>query len=246
MIGEGKSNGPGIFITFEGGEGAGKTTHITFLARALEQLGCQVLCLREPGGTAIGESLRRVVLDPASAEMADPTELLIYEAARAQLVRQVIIPALAADKVVLCDRFTDSTIAYQAVGRGLSRAFVQQANHFACQGVHPCRTILLTAGSTPQEGLERAARIGAADRLEQAGADFHSAVNRAFLEIAEQNPERVRVVSSTGARSQTARAVFREVADIFEWGDVDQVFPAGFFEVIDSLDADGSVFAGAE
>ena len=150
MIGEGKSNGPGIFITFEGGEGAGKTTHITFLARALEQLGCQVLCLREPGGTAIGESLRRVVLDPASAEMADPTELLIYEAARAQLVRQVIIPALAADKVVLCDRFTDSTIAYQAVGRGLSRAFVQQANNYAGDSSVPDHH--QTAGSTPQEG----------------------------------------------------------------------------------------------
>lgn len=238
MIGEGNSNGPGIFITFEGGEGSGKTTHVNFLAGALRQLGCDVVVLREPGGTPIGESLRKVVLAAGNSEMAPETELLIYEAARAQLVREAIIPALAADKVVLCDRFYDSSIAYQACGRGLSRAFVQQANNFACQGIHPCRTILLTTDAPAEEGLERATHHGGADRLEQAGVEFHTAVNRAFQQIAEENPERVRVVSSAGPKHDTARAIFKEVADIFEWGDVDEVFPQGFFEVIDRINTD--------
>lgn len=236
MIGEGKSAGPGIFITFEGGEGAGKTTHINFLSRALIQLGYDVLEVREPGGTPVGEALRNLVLDADNASLADRTELFIYEAARAQLVKEVIIPALKADRVVLCDRFYDSTLAYQAAGRGLSRAFVQQANNFACQGVHPCRTILLTTCAAAEEGLERATHHGFADRLEQAGSNFHEDVNRAFIEIAEENPERVRVVSSAGPKPETARAIFKELADIFEWGDVDEVFSQEFFEVINEFD----------
>ena len=119
------STGPGIFITFEGGDGAGKTTHITFLSSCLREMGYEVLCLREPGGTEIGESLRQIVLDPENSDMSDQTELLIYEAARAQIVKEVIIPALARGAVVLLDRFYDSTIAYQAYGRGLP-LFVRQ------------------------------------------------------------------------------------------------------------------------
>lgn len=234
-IGEGKGTGPGIFITFEGGEGAGKTTHLNFLAKSLRALGCDVVCLREPGGTSIGEDLRRVVLDENNSAMSDETELLIYEAARAQLVREVIIPALRQDKVVLCDRFYDSTIAYQAYGRGLPIQFVKAANNFACLGVHPARTILLTTGEeegSVLEGLQRATKHGEADRLEQAGLVFHANVNRGFREMAAANPERIRVVSSQQAKPETARAIFREIADIFEWGDVDTYFPAGFFESI--------------
>lgn len=131
------AHAPGIFITFEGGEGAGKSTHIRFLAEALEEHGREVLCLREPGGTAVGEQLRSIVLDPENAALSDEAELLIYEAARAQIVSEVIAPALARGAVVLCDRFYDSTIAYQVFGRGLDRSFVEAANEFACQGVHP-------------------------------------------------------------------------------------------------------------
>ena len=116
--------GPGIFITFEGGDGAGKTTHITFLAECLRKMGHEVLCLREPGGTAIGEALRSIVLDPENSAMSDQAELLIYEAARAQIVKETIIPALARGAVVLLDRFYDSTVAYQAYGRGLPVSFV--------------------------------------------------------------------------------------------------------------------------
>ncbi|MDO4399894.1 MAG: dTMP kinase [Coriobacteriia bacterium] len=234
-IGEGKGAGPGIFITFEGGDGAGKTTHLNFLAKALRATGCDVICLREPGGTPIGEDLRAVVLDENNSNMSDETELLIYEAARAQLVREVIIPALQQDKVVLCDRFYDSTIAYQSYGRGLSLEAVKAANNFACQGVHPCRTILLTTGDEQDsalEGLQRATKHGEADRLEQAGIAFHQNVNRAFREIAAANPERIRVVHTDVPKPDAARAIFSEVADIFEWGDVDERFGAGFFDTI--------------
>lgn len=227
-----KTVGPGIFITFEGGEGAGKTTHITFLATCLRAMGHEVICLREPGGTPIGESLRAIVLDPANSNLCDQAELLIYEAARAQIVRETIIPALARGAVVLLDRFYDSTVAYQAAGRGLPESFVRQANSFACQGVHPRRTILLTTESTAEEGLERATHHGTADRLEQAGADFHARVNSAFMRIAADNPARIRVVSSAGAKDATARAIFTELADVFGWGPDSNVWDPDFFAPI--------------
>lgn len=224
--------GPGIFITFEGGDGAGKTTHITFLAECLRKMGREVLCLREPGGTAIGEALRSIVLDPENSAMSDQAELLIYEAARAQIVKETIIPALARGAVVLLDRFYDSTVAYQAYGRGLPVSFVHQANVFACQGVHPCRTILLTTEASAEEGLLRATHHGDADRLEQAGADFHARVNSAFMRIAAENPQRIRVVSSAGAKDETARAIFKELADVFGWDGNSLVWAPGFFEPI--------------
>ena len=229
MAQSGQGTGPGIFITFEGGEGAGKTTHITVLASYLRSLGREVLCLREPGGTAIGEQLRSLVLDPANSEMSYETELLLYEAARAQIVQEVIVPALGRGAVVLLDRFYDSTVAYQACGRGLSEAFVRQANVFACQGVHPCRTILLTAQASAEVGLERATHHGPADRLELAGGEFHERVNSAFLRMAAENPARIRVVSSATEKEVTARAVFTELADIFGWGPESEVWKPGFF-----------------
>ena len=207
--GEGKGARPGVFITFEGGEGAGKTTHLNFLSESLRKLGYDVVCLREPGGTSIGEALRKVVLDGRNTEMSSETELLIYEAARAQLVCEVIIPALERGKVVICDRFFDSTVAYQAYGRGLPLDFVETANEFACKGVHPHRTILLTTGDEDDAvlaGLQRATKHGNADRI--------------------------RVVPSNGPKPDTARAIFRELADVFGWGDVDERFPQEFFDAI--------------
>lgn len=205
---------PGIFITFEGGEGAGKSTHIGILGEALSAHGYEVVLLREPGGTSIGESLRALVLNPDNDELCDECELLVYEAARAQLVAQVIKPALARGAVVLCDRFTDSTIAYQAFGRGLSLSCVRRANEFACQGVHPDRTILLVPPSVAT-GLDRATSACGADRLEGAGCDFHSRVNRAFLGLALDDPDRIRVVHTAETKSETASSVFRALSDIF-------------------------------
>ena len=227
----------GIFITFEGGDGVGKSTHIRFLANALESQGFEVLCLREPGGTAIGESLRSIVLDPAHEAMAPEAELLIYEAARAQIVAEVIRPALDRGAVVLCDRFFDSTVAYQAFGRGLDRAFVDAANGFATGGLTPDRTILLTLGEASQgadAGLGRAAGRADADRLELAGHDFHTRVATGFLALAEEYPERVRVVDSSGDRSLTSAMIFHELSDLFAWMRDASVCSEEFFAVLDS------------
>ena len=204
----------GVFITFEGGDGAGKSTHMQFLVDQLTAQGFEVLKLREPGGTAVGEQLREIVLDPANSEIADECELFVYEAARAQLVSQVIKPALSRGAVVVCDRFTDSTIAYQAFGRGLDRESVEAANEFACQGVHPQRTVFMTTGDVAI-GLARAKEDHAADRLELAGIDFHERVARGYAELAASDAERFRVVVTSEKRSDTARAVFRQVADLF-------------------------------
>lgn len=204
----------GVFVTFEGGEGAGKTTHISILAEVLESLGREVVRLREPGGTSIGESLRSIVLDPSNKAMCDECELLIYEAARAQIVHEVIAPALDRGTVVLCDRFYDSTVAYQGGGRGMDALFIERANTFACQGVRPDRTILLVPPSV-EDGLGRAVQFGQADRLESEGACFHERVREAFAMLSRNDPQRVRTVKSASAISDTARSVFCELRDLF-------------------------------
>ena len=207
---------PGVFITFEGGDGAGKSTHIRLLEEALTQHGHEVVRVREPGGTAIGEALRALVLDPAYGEMTPEAELLIYEAARAQIVAEVIAPALARGAVVLCDRFYDSTVAYQAFARGLDRGFVNAANAFAVSGTVPDRTLLLVCENV-EEGLERATELAEPDRLEQEGVAFHEKVCAGFAALAAEEPDRVRVVDSQGDMSDTARAIAAELADLFPW-----------------------------
>lgn len=229
----------GLFITFEGGEGAGKSTHIRFLADCLESRGYEVVRLREPGGTSIGEDLRAVVLNANNERMADECELLVYEAARAQIVAEVIRPALERGAVVLCDRFADSTVAYQAYGRGLDLEFVKQVNRFATQGVWPDRTIVMVCESAA-EGLERATRRFGADRLELAGLDFHERVNQAFLDLAREDSERMRVVDSRERKSDTAKAIFAELADLFPWME-DAAANEAFFASLNSA----SVFEAA-
>ena len=209
-----EGNSPrGVFVTFEGGDGVGKSTHIRYVANELRLAGREVVCLREPGGTGIGKSLRAMVLDPDNGEISSEAELLMYEAARAQLVCEVIRPALERGAVVLCDRFSDSTIAYQAYGRGLPLDFVRRANAFATGGIVPDRTILLVLGNT-RKSLARATGAGAGDRMEQAGEVFHSRVNRAFLKLAKRDPKRIRIVRSSSSRKATAAAVAAELADI--------------------------------
>lgn len=219
----------GVFITFEGGDGAGKSTHLFFVAEALRSRGEQVVCLREPGGTIIGEQLRNTVLDPGNYIMSSECELLIYEAARAQLVTQVIKPALEAGSIVLCDRFADSTVAYQSFGRGIDRAFIDRANRFACQSVWPDRTILMLTGGDAELGLQRATHDKHADRVEMAGVDFHERVNGGYLRIAAEDPERVRMVISDEGKAATARKVFAELSDLFPWMGDQTVCTDGFF-----------------
>ncbi len=238
--------GTGVFITFEGGDGAGKTTHINFLARGLRSQGREVVCLREPGGTRVGEALRAVVLDPENGEICDETELLIYEAARAQIVTEIIAPALERGAVVLCDRFYDSTTAYQAYGRGLSEGFVRRANDFACKGIHPDRTLLMVCDAPAQVGLERATHHGTADRMEQAGLDFHMRVNAGFSAIAAQNAQRIRTVVNAELKCDTAKRVFAAIADLVGWDPANLPFSDEFFAQADIKKHDAKVVVDQE
>lgn len=189
----------GWFITFEGPEGAGKSSQIQFLGEALAASGHEVVLTREPGGTPLAEAIRNVVKGHQGAETVHPaTELLLMEAARSQHVSQVISPALAAGKIVLCDRFFDSTTAYQGGGRGLDMEVVKHLNIFAAQGVIPDLTLLLDLA--PERGFERTGRRletrGEYDRFELEKLDFHRRVRQAFLSLAAQEPERVKVIDA--------------------------------------------------
>jgi dTMP kinase len=178
----------------------------------LEAAGVEVLHLREPGGTRIGEAIRSLLLDPANAEMDTNAELLLYEAARAQLVSQIIKPALERGATVLCDRFTDSTLAYQGIARELGMERVEHANNLGSKGLIPHRTILLSHDA--KEALERATEEGA-DRLEAEGLAFHTRVLKGFELLAERDPKRIRIVKSCPEKQDTARAIFEQVKDLF-------------------------------
>jgi dTMP kinase len=202
----------GVFVTFEGGEGVGKSTQILLLALRLEAAGIEVLRLREPGGTHIGEAIRSILLDPANSELDNTSELLLYEATRAQLVSEVIEPALARGATVLCDRFTDSTLAYQGAARGLGFELVERANRLGSKGLVPHRTIVLVRDL--EEALRHATEEGA-DRLEAEGLAFHRRVGQCFLSLAERDPQRIRLVQGLESKQGTAEAIFAEVADLF-------------------------------
>ena len=190
-----------LFITFEGPEGAGKSTQIKLLQEYLEALDFQVAVTREPGGTPLAEQFRAVVKHHKSEEPLYPaTELLLFEAARAQHVNYVIKPALAAGKIVLCDRFADSTEAYQGAGRSLDMEFLRRLNEFAFDNCRPDLTLVFDLA--PEVGLARAAARVAHiadfnDRLEEEKIDFHQRVRAGFLAIAKREPQRVKVLDAT-------------------------------------------------
>lgn len=196
--------GRGMFITFEGGEGCGKSTQLRLLATRLQSAGFAVRALREPGGTEAGEAIRAILLHPDHAGLDARAELLLYEAARAQLVAEVIEPALSAGEVVLCDRFFDSTTAYQGYGRGLELDQIDTLNAAATGGINPDLTILLDID--PVTGLERATRHGA-DRLESEDISFHQRVREGFLAIAASHRDRVRVIDASGTVDEVAEQV---------------------------------------
>jgi dTMP kinase len=184
----------GLFITFEGIEGCGKTTQIGLLADHLRDAGRSVVLTREPGGTPIAEAIRAILLDPAHDALSPTTELLLYAAARAQHVHQVIEPAVAAGSVVLCDRFADSTEAYQGGGRALSHKAIDILRDIATGGTVPDCTILLDLPAA--EGLARTRNRGTLDRIEGEPIAFHERVRDSFLAIAAREPERVIVIDA--------------------------------------------------
>jgi len=190
----------GLFITLEGPEGAGKSTNREYLAERLREQGIDVLLTREPGGTPLAERIRELLLDPSDEPMAADTELLLVFAARAQHLQQVIRPALARGCVVLCDRFTDATYAYQGGGRGLSVERIAQLELFVQGELRPDLTLIF---DLPVEiGLARAAARGRLDRFEQEGRGFFEAVREAYLQRAAQAPQRYRVLDAGQSLAQ--------------------------------------------
>ena len=193
-----------MFITLEGGEGVGKTTQQALLALQLRQAGYPCLCTREPGGTALGRALREILLhgDP----LTPLAELFLYAADRAEHVQKCILPALAAGQVVVCDRFTDSTLAYQGYGRGLDLEKIRQLNHLATGGLQPHLTLWLDL--PPEVGL---ARAKARDRLEQERLEFHRRVYQGFQALAAAEPQRIVRVDAQGSPAEVAARLWSVV-----------------------------------
>ncbi len=202
----------GLFITMEGSDGSGKTTQMDRLeAEIRRRTQREVLRSREPGGTVIGERIRELLLDPAYTGMDDRTEALLYAASRAQHVRQVIEPALQRDAIVLCDRFVDSSLIYQGIGRELGVEAVEGINAWATRGLVPDVTFVLYLEY--EEGLRRkqAQTHGHLDRLEQAAEDFHRRVNEGYRMLAERYPERVRLIDASRSVSEIQKDILRQL-----------------------------------
>lgn len=195
-----------MLITFEGGEGSGKSTQVRALAALLEETGHHPVITREPGGTDAGTRIREVLLDPA-LELRGMTELLLFNAARHELVESVVRPALQRREIVIIDRYADSTRAYQGAGRGLARTITEQIITAATGGLEPDLTFLLDLD--PREGLRRAAARGTLDRLERADLAFHDALRAEFLNLARAHP-RIQVVDA----ARDAQDVHADIARI--------------------------------
>ena len=200
----------GKFITFEGIEGCGKTTQIKLLNEYLQGKGFKTILTREPGGTTIGDKIRQILLDPANKKMHPLTELLLYGASRAQHVEELIRPALSEGKIVLCDRYSDSTTAYQGAARRVDKKILASLDAIATNGLTPDITIVTDI--EPMAGLSRVAGRGAPDRFEQETLAFHERVRQGYLTLAKGNPKRVKIVDG----SKEIEEVHGEIIKVIE------------------------------
>lgn len=199
----------GLFITFEGGDGAGKSTHITRLMTTLTQQGYDVVSTREPGGCLLSERIREMLLDAKNSGMSAATETLLYAAARAQLVQEIIAPALASGKIVLCDRYVDSSLAYQGIARGLGVDVVMAANQLAVANAMPDLTIYLRI--SPEESQYRRAKRVVKDRLELEGDSFQDKVREAFDALSLRFEKRFVVVDAGQDKDTVAKIIASHV-----------------------------------
>jgi dTMP kinase len=201
---------PGLFITFEGGEASGKSTQVKRLERRLELSGRKVLTVHEPGYTQIGSAIRQLLLHANEGSfMRAETELLLFAASRAQLVGEVIRPALEKGSVVVSDRFYDSTTVYQGIGRGLDMTFIKSLNEFAVRACHPDRTFLLDleVDDSRVRQMRRVRPVGQ-DRMERLTKDFYERVRSGYLEIAREEPDRVKVIDASQSEDEVEEAIW--------------------------------------
>lgn len=206
----------GRFITFEGIDGCGKTTQFHMLGNWLRDQGREVVETVEPGGTGIGQQIRKILLNPENFDLKPRAELLLYFASRAQNVDQVIRPALDAGKIVLCDRFTDSTLVYQGCGRGLEAGIVLELDRIACRGLKPDTTLLLDVDLNTS--LARARRRNermekSESRIDDENAAFHERVRSGYLDLAAKEPERFRVIDGRAAIGEVAGRIRTALVD---------------------------------
>lgn len=205
----------GKFIVFEGIDGAGKSTQLNMLYQYLQQKGYNLLSTREPGGTQVGEEVRNILLDPNHGDLQSRTEAFLYAAARAQLVYQVIEPTLKEGKIVICDRFVDSTIAYQGYGRNIPRDFLHQINYLATGGLQP--DLVLVFDLPVEEGLSRVNKRSSGDRLEQETQSFYQRVRQGYLEISQQQPHNHTIMDASlpvDKLQQQVRMVVEKVINV--------------------------------
>lgn len=206
----------GHFLTFEGIDGCGKTTQLRLLAQYLRERGRVVVETVEPGGTEIGRQIRRILLDPANTAIQPRTELLLYFASRAQNVDEVIRPALDAGSVVLCDRFTDSTLVYQGCGRGLEASVVLDLDRIACQGLRPSTTVLIDIDleASLSRAKRRNERFGQSEsRIDDETAAFHEDVRKGYLALAAAEPARFIVIDGRASIGDVARNIREALLD---------------------------------
>jgi len=207
-----------LFITFEGVEGSGKTTQIQRLKKYLTQKGIPCKITREPGGCPIGEKVRKILLNPDHREMVPLSELLLYEAARAQHVKEVIDPFLKKGGVVLCDRFSDATIAYQGYGRKMDLRWIERLNHFSSRGIKPDVTFLLDCPS--DIGLKRALKRNRTlkqekeERFEKEKIQFHQRVRKGYLALAKKEPRRVKVIDTRQGEDKVFNKIRKTVDNL--------------------------------
>lgn len=197
-------NNPGLFITLEGVEGAGKSTLMDYIADVISKAGHEVVLTREPGGTKTGEQIRDILLDNSN-KLSNDTELLLMFAARAQHIQQIINPALSEGKIVVCDRFTDASYAYQGGGRGIEHTRIRVLEEWVQQGLQPDLTILFDLDV--ETGLRRAGKRGEADRFEQEEKSFFERIRACYLDMAKQYAERYRVIDSAKSLDEVKQQI---------------------------------------
>ncbi|HEX4200614.1 MAG TPA: dTMP kinase [Chthoniobacterales bacterium] len=205
---------PGLFVSFEGGEACGKSTQVARLAEKLESIGRQVIAIREPGSTRAGEAIRNLLLHSEQGLSLTPAaELLLFGASRAQLIEEVIRPALHAGKIVLADRFTDSTTVYQGIARGIGLKFIREMEEFVCAGLRPAVTFLLDLdlGTIRNRRLRRVRPVNSPDRMEELPAEFHQKVREGYLQLAREFPERIKIVDAARSADEVEAAIWKEI-----------------------------------